>query len=45
MNLFAILDLGFLEWLFRASWQVAVLAMLIVVAQALLGKRLRSACR
>jgi beta-lactamase regulating signal transducer with metallopeptidase domain/protocatechuate 3,4-dioxygenase beta subunit len=45
MNLFALPDPGFLAWLLRASWQAAVLAGLILLAQALLGKRLTPAWR
>lgn len=45
MNLVAFPDPAFLEWLLRASWQAAVLAGLIVLAQASLGKRLTPAWR
>lgn len=45
MNLFAFSDPGFLAWLLRASWQTAVLAGLILLAQTLLGKRLTPAWR
>jgi beta-lactamase regulating signal transducer with metallopeptidase domain len=45
MNLFALPDPGFLAWLLRASWQAAVLAGLILLAQASLGKRLTPAWR
>ena len=45
MNLFALPDPGFLAWLLRASWQAAVLAGLILLAQTFLGKRLTPAWR
>jgi len=40
MNLSPMLPSGVLEWIFRASWQAAVLAGLVLLAQTLLGKRL-----
>ncbi|MCC7376755.1 MAG: carboxypeptidase regulatory-like domain-containing protein [Verrucomicrobiales bacterium] len=45
MNLFALPDPDILAWLLRASWQAAVLAGLILLVQAILGKRLTPAWR